>query len=122
MKRQIRLFMIMVILMSLVGCATNFKNNTYKAIGIAGITYDTSMKAAADLKKKGMITDKQWAELEKIAKAFYVVYQGSIDTFEIYLKVETVEQKEKVKAILKEMELQLPKVVAYIELLKGGKK
>ncbi len=122
MRTQIKLFMVMVILMSLVGCA-NFKNSTYKAIGVAGVTYDTSMKAAADLKKKAMITDKQWAELEKVAKGFYVVYQGTIDTFEIYLKVETVEQKEKVKAILKEMELQLPKVVAYIELLKkGGKK
>lgn len=121
MKRQIKLFMVMVVLMSLVACA-NFKNNTYKAIGVAGVTYDTSMKAAADLKKKAMISDKQWAELEKIAKGFYVVYQSTIDTFEVYLKVETVEQKERVKAILKEMELQLPKVVAYIELLKGGVK
>ncbi len=122
MKRQIKLMMVMLILLSLVGCAANFKNNTYKAIGVAGITYDSSMKAAADLKKKNMISDKQWAELEKIAKGFYVVYQSAIDTFEVYLKVETVEQKEKVNALLKELELQLPKVVAYIEVLKGGKK
>lgn len=122
MRKLSSIFLIILLVVTVFGCTANFKNNTYKAIGVAGITYDTSMKAAADLQKKGRISSTQWRELEKVATEYYIAYHSAIDAFEIYLKVETPEQKQKVIAILNEMQLKLPKVTAYIELLKGGVK
>lgn len=120
MKRKVLPILIVVVLLACFSCAT-WEKNTYSAIGVAGVTYNQSMKAAADLKKQGKITDTQWAEIDRYGRAFYVSYNGAIDAFSAYLKLKTAESKDLVVKILAEMTANLAKVEGYVNILKGGK-
>ncbi len=120
MKRKLMPFLLVVALLGCMACAT-WEKNTYSAIGVAGVTYNQSMKAAADLKKQGKITDTQWVEIDKYGRTFYVSYNGVIDAFSAYLKLKTVASKDLVLKLLAEMSANLAKVEGYINVLKGGK-
>ncbi len=119
MKRKGLSVLIVVLLLACVSCAT-WEKNTYSTIGIAGVTYNQSMKVAADLKKQGKITDAQWAEIDKYGRAFYVSYNATIDYFSSYLRLKTAESKELVIKIMREMSTHLTKMQEYINVLKGG--
>ena len=119
--RKAKWVIVPILLLMIASCAT-WRDNTYKTIGTLGITYDTAMRGAADLKKQGKITDAQWAELDKIARIYYVAYQGAVDAFEIAVKVESTESKDRLNKALLELSVSLDKVLAYISILKGGAK
>ena len=121
MRRFKNIYIILLAIIFLASCA-NFNTNTKNAIGSAGITYNQSMQAAADLKKQGKINDTQWAEIDKYGKAFYVAYNSTIDAFIIYLKVENADAKAKVEVLLINMATELAKINNYINILKGGSK
>lgn len=121
MKRKALPIVLAIVLLASFGCAT-WEKNTYSAIGVAGVSYNQSMKAAAELKKQGQITDAQWVEIDKYGRTFYVSYNGVIDAFSAYLKLKTSESKELVMKILAEMSVNLARVQGYIDVLKGGAK
>lgn len=117
-----QVIVISIILCFLLAGCTNFATNTKNTIGSAGITYNQSMKAAADLKKQDKISDTQWAQIDKYGKVFYVAYNGALDAFEAYLIVSSADAKAKVTAALVVMATELAKVNDYINVLKGGGK
>jgi len=121
MRRFKNIYVALLILIFLTSCA-NFNTNTKNAIGSAGITYNQSMQAAADLKKQGKISDTQWIQIDKYGKAFYVAYNSTIDAFIIYLKAENADAKAKVEILLVNMATELTKINDYINVLKGGSK
>ncbi len=117
MKRKILLTLILVVFFStLIACAT-FKANTYKTMFAFGSTYDACMKAAADLDKQGKLTPEKKAEVLKIANIYYVSYQATVDAFELYLKVETKTNKEKLIIALAQMVTNLDKLRDYLTRL-----
>lgn len=121
MKRKLAVvFLVSVVMLACVSCAT-FENNTYKTIGVLGVSYDTSMKALADLKKQGKITDAQWAQIDQAGRDFYVVYNATIDAFQIYLATKNQPSQDKVILILSEASAKLGKVQEYYNIWKGVK-
>jgi len=118
MKRKVSILLAVVLLTAL-GCAT-WEKTTYSDIGIAGVTYNQTLQAAADLKKQGKITDAQWVEIDKYGRVFFVSYNGVIDAFSAYLRLKTVDSKNIVMALIGEMSLNLAKVQNYLTVLKGG--
>ncbi len=82
-----------------------------------GSTYDACMKAAADLDKQGKLTAEKKAELLKIANVYYVSYQASVDAFELYLKIETKSNKEKLIIAIAQMVTNLDKLKDYLTRL-----
>ncbi len=117
MKRKILFTLTLVVFLStLIACAT-FKANTYKTMFALGSTYDACMKAAADLDKQGKLTAEKKAELLKIANVYYVSYQASVDAFELYLKIETKSNKEKLIIAIAQMVTNLDKLKDYLTRL-----
>jgi hypothetical protein len=120
MKRRTLVGLLAVVLFTtlVVSCAT-FKDTTYKTIYTAGVTYDTAMKTASALHKQGVINDTQWVEVQKYATIYYVAYQASVDAFEVYMKTETVESKDKLVAILNETSVKLGNLIGYLNTIQG---
>lgn len=90
----VRVFVLAVALAFIVSCAT-FRQNTYNTLYTAGVAYDTAMSVAGDVYKLGKITETQKAEITKYADPFYSAYHASVDAFEAWNKVQTVENKDK---------------------------
>ncbi len=121
MKRKLLPILIVLVMLACVSCA-NFNTNTKNTIGSAGITYNQSMKAAADLKKQGLISDVQWGQIDKYGRDFYVAYNAALDAFEAYITISSADAKYKVTAALAVMASELAKVNDYINVVKGGGK
>ncbi len=102
-----------------VGCAT-FKSNTYKSLYSVGTAYNVAMKSVADLKAQGKITDAQLAEVMKIANAYYVAYQSSVDAFEVYNKTDSAADKDKLAVALADVAGKLSKIVEYVNRLRAN--
>ncbi len=121
MKHKALPIFIVLMLLACVACAS-FETNTKNAIGGAGITYNQSMQAAADLKKQGKISDVQWAQIDKYGRSFYVAYNAALDAFIAYIKVSSADTKSRVSATLTIMASELAKVNDYVNIVKGGAK
>jgi hypothetical protein len=68
-----------------VGCEkTDIINNSYKALAVAGISYDTTMKTVAGLQAQGIVTADQRTEINKYANIYYSAYQASVKALEKY--------------------------------------
>ncbi len=119
--RKKSLFLVLVLVWVMVAACATFEKNTYATIGTLGVAYDTAMKGAADLKRQGKINEAQWTQIDKAGREFYVIYNGSIDAFQIYLKVKDQPSKDRVLAALSEASAKLGKVQEYYNIWKGGK-
>lgn len=118
-KRSTVLLSLLLVGVFVLGCAT-FKSNTYKTLYSAGTVYDVAMKSVADLKAQGKVTDAQLAEVIKIANAYYVSYQASVDAFETYLKTDSAADKDKLAVALADVAGKLSKVVDYVNRLRSA--
>ncbi len=119
--RKVRSALTLVVMLAVVAACESFDTNTYKTLGVLGVSYDTAMKGAAELKKQGKVTDAQWAQIDQAGRAFYVAYNGAIDVFQIYLKVKDQPSKDRVLAALSEASAKLGKVQEYYNIWKGVK-
>jgi len=111
--------LVLVALAFMVSCAT-FKENTYKSLYSAGVTYDVAMKTAVDLKGEGKISDAQWVVVMAVANDYYVAYHVAVDAFETYIKTDTAEDKDKLAVALADVAGKLSKIVDYVNRLRGG--
>jgi regulator of RNase E activity RraB len=118
-KRSTVLLALLLVGVFVMGCAT-FKSNTYKTLYSTGTIYDVAMKSAADLKAQGKITDAQVAEVMKIANAYYVAYQASVDAFETYIRTDSAADKDKLAVALADVAGKLSKIIDYVNRLRSA--
>jgi len=119
MRRQIKLFMVMVVFLGLVACA-GFTKNTYRGIFLAGTSYDAAMKSVADLQSKGKITLAQRAEINKVANVYYVAYQVSVDALYFYEQTKTQVAKDKIIFAIATMVSKWSELAGYINRIVPG--
>ena len=119
MRRQIKLFMVMVVFLGLVACA-GFTKNTYRGIFLAGTSYDAAMKSVADLQSKGKITLAQRTEINKVANIYYVAYQVSADALYFYEQTKTQTAKDKVIQAITTLVLRWSEFAGYINRIVPG--
>src|SRR4030042_5234618 len=91
--------LVLVLILFCVSCA-GFMQNTYKTLYVAGISHDMAMKSVARLQAGGLITAEQRFEINELANYYYISYHASVDAFEIYKKVDTIENEQKLVIVL----------------------
>lgn len=96
------IFLLTVFLGVLVGaCATtspvitseSFVKASYKTLVTAADVYDTGMKTAATLYKKGIINEAQKEKIIKVGKKYYNAWHVARDALEEYKKAQTPANK-----------------------------
>ena len=122
MRRVPRLgtFVLVLVLATIMFSCATFKENTYKSLYSAGVTYDVAMKVAVDLKNEGKISEPQWVVVMTIANDYYVAYHVAVDAFETYIKTDATADKDKLAVALADMSGKLSKIVDYVNRLQGG--
>jgi Na+/H+-dicarboxylate symporter len=111
--------LVLVLVLFCVGCAT-FASSTYKTLYVAGISYDMAMKSVSRLQAQGMITPEQRAAINELANYYYISYHASVDAFEIYKKVETVENKQKLLIVMNLTSESWIKLASYVNRIQPG--
>jgi len=93
MKRVLSLLLaFMAVLVMLAGCNSgDAVTNTYKTLSIAGISYDATMKAAAEAYASGHISEAQKATLIKYGTAFHGSWQAAHTALKIYVATDKPE-------------------------------
>lgn len=105
--------MLALVLAILIGCAT-FTANSYKALSAAAVTYDTTMKSAADLYKQGKVTDEQKAKIVEIGNYYWAAYHVAVDALAAYEATSSAEDKDRVTVALSRMSAFLAQLVEYV--------
>jgi len=102
-----------VFVVSLFSCAgaPTFKDSSFKALNMAASTYEGTMETVGDAYKKGMIDDITKNKIIEKADIYWKAYHSSVIVYEIYIRQDTPENKQKLVNNLKHMN------VALIELL-----
>lgn len=119
MKRRVRLFLVMVILMSLMACAGVIKDS-YVSLTISKSAYDKAMLSVADLQMKGMITDAKRAEINKAAKIYKESHNVAVDALEVYARTNLAVDKEKLVTALSLVTSKWAQMADLINAIKPG--
>jgi hypothetical protein len=93
-----------IALLILSSCATtSFKDSSFKALNMAASTYEGTMETIGDAYKKGMIDESTKENIIKKADVYWKAYHSSVIIYEIYIRQETPENKQKLVDNLDEM-------------------
>jgi hypothetical protein len=111
--------LVLILILFCVSCA-GFMQTTYKTLYVAGVSYDMAMKSVSRLQAGGMITPEQRAAINELANYYYVSYHASVDAFEIYKKVETVENKQKLLIVMNLTSESWIKLSSYVNRIQPG--
>ena len=76
-----------------VSCTGNFQKNSYRGLGTMSVSYDVALRSAADLHKKGFISDEGKANIIKHANQYKDAHNAAVQAFQDYLNAPP-EQKE----------------------------
>lgn len=106
-------FMSLAVFIVFLSCA-NFNKRSFQALGTMSVAYDTAMKSAADLHRRGLISDEGKNEIVDYAKSFQVAHNNAIDAFQEYLASPPEDQADKKKQFITASNAALS---AYSELL-----
>ena len=119
MKRnRVQLWVVLIAIFLITACATSgestFSRDAYRALSISGNTYNTSMKAMADLYQQGVIGDGDKALALEYGTYFWIAYDQAVDAMEVYIVAESLEGRAKVEMALKGLANALEKFMAYV--------
>lgn len=76
------LMAVLALLVLVTGC--DEVKSTYNTLAVSGVTYDATMKAAADAHASGQLSDDQKATLIKYGTAFYGAWHTAREALRIY--------------------------------------
>src|SRR4030042_456957 len=119
MRSMKQSLLVLVLILFCVSCA-GFMQNTYKTLYVAGVSHDMAMKSVARLQAEGLITADQRFAINELANYYYVSYHASVDAFEIYKKVETVENKQKLLIVMNLTSEGWIKLSSYVNRIQPG--
>ena len=87
---------VFTMLVTIVACGT-FNQNSYRAMGIMEASYDAGMKAAGDLRAKGLISDEGRQAIIDAGREYMKAHNDSVDAFTAYLQAEDPHEKDQLK-------------------------
>lgn len=114
--KKFNLLIISAIILSLalVACGTSFNKKSYQAMGAMSVTYDTAMKSAADLYRKGLISEEGKQAIITAATSYHNAHEQAITAFQEYLSAPPEQQADKKQQYITVAKVSL---AAYGELL-----
>ena len=86
---------VLLMVLSVTTSCSSFTKYAYSTIGTAGVTYDSSMTAFADMYKQGYITEDEKAMAIDIGGKYYEVYMTAVTTLEAYKQLDGVARENK---------------------------
>ena len=124
MKRKVYLqtiafLFVLSCMLSMQACKSdNFVKVSYRTLSVAGITYDTAMKVAADAYKQNIIPETTKEQIIKYGNVYYQSYETARQGLEIYYKAlvsnETIDKTQIVSDFAK-MVQDLKQLVAFVQ-------
>lgn len=111
---------LMITALMMAGCAGTQKQKvsagTYKALAIAGNTYDAAMKGIADLHRNGHVGDEEKAEAVRLGGFYFDAYHAAVESLKTYVETD-VETPADLQSKLLAVGAALGKLLAYINPL-----
>jgi hypothetical protein len=98
MKRFRTLFLVLSVL--LLAACSDFENNAYNTLVIAGETYDATMSALADAHAGGTLDDAQYAKAKAVARIYRGAFQSARIALEEYVASPGDTQRDRVTQML----------------------
>lgn len=112
-------FLVMAIFI-MAGCAS-FTGNAYKTLTTSATVYESTMAAAGDAYKQGLITDEDKAKIISIADKYWTAYHASVIALEVYERTKSTANKSKAEAALVEVSRVYGELLSIIRpLIKKG--
>ncbi len=112
MRQVVRFSMVLVALLLIAGCASDPYAKAYQAIGIAGVSYDTGMKAVSSAQAQKIITDAQRAEINKYASIYFTAYNTAVDALAAAKTTGTADASSKLTTALTGLSVALGDLIA----------
>jgi len=113
-KRSLNFLIIFIAILAILGCAGSFNKRSFNALGTMGVTYDTALKSAADLYKRGLISDEGKSKIIEAANSYRVAHEDAVTAFQQYLSLPPEQQAESKQKFITLSQVALS---AYSELL-----
>lgn len=87
MKRKALPILAVIVLLTMVGCATtSFDKQAYTTVASAKTVYDTTMSALGNLQAQGKLSDADIQKILPIARIYYQAYLVAEAAYEVYHK------------------------------------
>jgi hypothetical protein len=113
MKKQSYLLIALATILS-ISCTASFNKNSFRSLGTMAITYDTALRSAADLHKRGFISEAGKQKIIEVANSYQRAHNNSVIAFQEYL---TAPPETKDSAKQHFITLSRVAVSAYTELI-----
>lgn len=112
---------IVCLLMSIFAVGCQFEENTYKTMYSLNETYVAAMESVNDFRKKGIMTQDQVNKALILGNQYYESFELASDVFKVYLENKSVEDKDKLTALLGELPGLLFKLEKYVSIFEREK-
>jgi hypothetical protein len=93
MRRKLSVFLILILFSVAVITCAGFNKNSYRGLGTMAVGYDVAMKSAADLHKKGLISDEGKNEIVDIGDSYAKAHNAAVQAFQDYLNAPEAERE-----------------------------
>jgi hypothetical protein len=91
------ILIVLFVSLVLVGCGATFNQKAYRGMGVMATSYDISMKSAADLHTRGLISEEGKQDIIEAARPYSQAHNKAIDNFVLYLNSESPDEQERLK-------------------------
>jgi len=98
-NRVVRVTILLAALVALIGCGANFKQNMYKSLATMQVSYDVGMRSAADLHKKGFISEEGKQEIIAAGNTYATAHNDAVEAMKEYQQSGTEDKKAQARAI-----------------------
>lgn len=106
MKIKVRFIIPLLLVLSLVACAT-FDANTYKTLAVAKTSYTQAMSALGSLQAQGKLTDADVQKILPFARAYYQAYLVAESAYEVYHANSTTTNQDQLIKLLNDAAVKL---------------
>lgn len=110
-------FLVVLAFALIQGCNGDFTTSAYKTLSTTATVYDTSMKAAADLHRQGLVSDQEKAEVIEFGNKYRQAHQAAVTTLAAYERTSQATDQEKVQVALDEFSQVFGELMAYLRPL-----
>lgn len=118
MKKTLRTSLILLAVFALVACAgkqvKSFKAGSYRALHIAGTTYDTGMTTIAELQRADLISDETRAEVNKLGNIYHDAYHSAVEALKVFAETGNEDDYENIQKQLVAVGKALGEFISFV--------
>jgi len=117
--RKYQMFILLMAMFMLAGCANRFVENSYKTLAVSKETYDSTLNIAGDLYRQGHVEEAQKEKAIEYGTAYMIVHNEAVASLLEYELNENEDAKQKFIDTLSDVLSRLSYLIDYVKGLKG---